>query len=495
MLDSVAALTEGDGMSVRVLAGALLSGLLLFTTAFAQNVPSPAASGNPEHEQLKRDAEQAYQNGDFPKCIDLTGKVLAQNPKDHVALYLRASARVELGQLQRSLKEVRAGIEEARDALRYGGTEQINYYLPYFYGMTALSQMENRPEHAKVVMDFAGQIIDRPNLKPEEKANLLYQRAAAALFLQSFDVAAKDYETAATLVPTHVGARLGLADVYVRQNKPDKAEAAFTAAVQAVPNNPLVYNNRGMFLQNQGKTQPAIADFTRAIELDPNYTVAYTNRGFAAMAEGNPQAAEADFASALRIDPQQPLVYSLRGTARLSQGNPTAAIEDYNQVLKLDPQNPIAHADLGFAKYFAGDYVGAGAAFDKAVSMDENLRYLNPWRYWSQIKGKQTANAAAKLGDALKKPAKERDWIDQLGAFLAGSVNEQELLATADKTEGPLRAAQLCEAAYFQAEKKAAAGDAAGAAALYQKTLDTKQAHLSAYRGAQYALKKFPMGK
>ena len=28
-------------------------------------------------------------------------------------------------------------------------------------------------EHAKVVVDFSSQIIDRPNLKPEEKANLL----------------------------------------------------------------------------------------------------------------------------------------------------------------------------------------------------------------------------------------------------------------------------------------------------------------------------------
>lgn len=482
-------------MSVRLRLLTATAWILSIGLVEAQNVPPPsprtgAVTGNPEHERLKLDAEAAYQAGDFPKCIDLTGRVLAQNPKDHVALYLRASARVELGQLQRSLKEVRAGIEEARDAMRYGGTEQVNYYLPYFYGMTALSQMEGRPEHAKVVVDFSGQIIARPNLKPEEKANLLYQRAAAELFLESYDAAERDYAAAAALVPTHLGARLGLADVFVRQNKLDKAEAAFTTAVQAVPNNPLVYNNRGMFYQNQGKTQQAIADFTKAIELDNSYTVAYTNRGFAAMAEGNPQAAEADFTSALRIDPNQPLVHSLRGTARLSQGNPQAAMEDYAQVLRLDPQNPIAHADLGFARYFGGDFAGAVAAFDQAVTLDANLRYLNPWRYWAAVKGKQ-ANAAAKLGDALTKPADQRDWVDLLGGFLAGAVNEQQLLAAADKTEGPLRAAQLCEAYYFQAEKKAAAGDAGGAAALYQQTLDTRQAHLSAYRGAQYATKKF----
>ena len=68
----------------------------------------------------------------------------------------------------------------------------------------------------------------------------------------------------------------------------------FTYAVQAVPNNPLIYNNRGMFFQNTGKSQQAVADFTRAIELDKSYTVAYTNRGFAAMSQGNAAAAIAE---------------------------------------------------------------------------------------------------------------------------------------------------------------------------------------------------------
>lgn len=462
--------------------------------AFTQPPPAPrpAANANPAHERLKFDAENAYQNDDFRKCIELTGQVLAQNPRDHVALYLRASARVELGQMTGNIREVRGGVEDAREAMRHGGTEQVNYYLPYFYGMTALSQMERRPEHAQVVMDFAAQVLQRPNIKPEDAANLHYQRANAEAFLQKYDDAARDFARAAELVPGHVGARLGLADVFVRQQQFDKAEAAFTSAVQAVPNNPLVYNNRGMFFQNQGKTPLAVADFTRALELDKNYTVAYTNRGFAAMTEGNPQAAEADFTAALQIDPAQPLVYSLRGTARLSRGEPTLAAGDYQEALKLNPQNPIAQADLGFAKYFAGDFAGASAALDAAVQADPNLRYLNPWRYWSAIKAGQAPTAAvAKLGDAATKPADKRDWVDALCLYLAGSINEQALTAALEAKDANLRAAQQCEAAYFQAEKKAAAGDAAGAQPLYQQALDSKQAHLSAFRGSQYALKNF----
>src|SRR5689334_6829312 len=72
-------------------------------------------------ETQKKEAETAYQSGDFQKCIDLTTKVLSTNPKDHVALYLRASAHVELGVVRRDGKELRAGIEDARESLRSGG--------------------------------------------------------------------------------------------------------------------------------------------------------------------------------------------------------------------------------------------------------------------------------------------------------------------------------------------------------------------------------------
>uniref|UniRef100_A0A7C4LLL1 Tetratricopeptide repeat protein n=1 Tax=Schlesneria paludicola TaxID=360056 RepID=A0A7C4LLL1_9PLAN len=452
----------------------------------------PRSQANPEHERLKQDAEIAYQNSDFARCIDLTGRVLAQNPRDHVALYLRASARVELGALQRNVKEVRAGIEDAREAMRHGGLDQINYYLPYFYGMTALSQLEGRKDHAQVVVTYAAKLLARADLSPEEKANLLYQRATAYVALQELEAAAKDFRAAAVEMPSHLGARLGLADVYVQMQQPAKAEAAFTAAVESAPDNPLVYNNRGMFFQQEGKLREARNDFSKALELNPNFAVAYTNRGFVAMSEGDPFAAEADFTSSLKIDPNQPMVYSLRGTARLAQGNPQGCLADYNHVLRFDPRNPVAQADAGFAKYLAGDYAGAAAAFAQAVATDANLRYLNPWRYWALVKAGQADAANAQLSRMLSQPPQDKDWIDTVLRFLAGQLDEQRLLAAIEQQDGPLRDAQLCEAHFFLAEKKSREGDSPAATRHYQQALDTKQVHLSAYRGAMYALKAFP---
>ena len=218
-----------------------------------------SAQSEAEHEKMKKDAEAAYQLGDFAKCKELTTKVLAQNPKDHAAMYLRASSRVELGVFKRDIQELREGIQDARESLKIGGSSVVNYYLPYLYGMIALANMEGKKEHAIVAVDVATKnVLNRPNLKPDEKANVLYQRAAAYIHLKDLNAAIEDYQAAIKSEPSHLGAHVGLAETYNVSGQPDKALAAFTAAIETFPNNHLVYNNRGLCYQQQGKPQEGL---------------------------------------------------------------------------------------------------------------------------------------------------------------------------------------------------------------------------------------------
>ena len=453
---------------------------------------SVTAAQDSEADKLKKDAEAAYQTGDFAKCLELTTRVLAQNPKDHFALYLRASAHVELGVVRRDGKELRSGIEDARESLRAGGSNEVNYYLPYMYGMTSLANLEGRKEHADVVLQVGQTVLGRSTLTPEQRANVLYQRAAAYIHLRNLDAATQDYQSAIKSYPGHLGAHVGLAESYVVARQPDKALAAFSAAVETFPNNPLVYNNRGLFLQQQGRLKEAVADFDRALQIDPKYAVAYANRGFTHQAERNLPLAEADYSEAVKLDPKHPLFYSLRGTCRLSQLNTAGAIEDYSQAIRLDPQNPAAQADLGFAKYFARDYPGALASFDQSVAISPAMRYLNPWRAWILVlQGKAEAAVLAPILDpSLNRPEAERDWIDQLVLFLNGKISEQDLVKAVEKATDPkAKNDQLCEAYYFIAERRSQANDKANATAFYQQVLKTNAVDLSAYRGTQFALR------
>jgi len=451
------------------------------------------AQSNPEHEKMRADARKAYEEGEFAKAKDLTDRILTQNPKDHAALYLRASARVELGVVKRDVKEIREGIEDARDSLKVGGGGEINYYLPYLYGMISLANIEDKKEHANVSLEVAKTVLARTNLTPEQRANVLYQRASAYLYLKDLKAAIGDYEAAIASFPAHIGSYMGLAQGFIFTGQLDKALETFTKAIEAVPNNHLLYNNRGLFLQQQGKTQEAMKDFNKAIELDASFATAYTNRGFTSQAMGDLPAAEADFTKAISLETGNPLFTSLRGTCRLSQGNSAGAIEDYTQAIRLNPQNPVAHADLGFANFFSRNYAGAFTEFDQATQIDANvMRYLSPWKVWSLVlAGKPDAiDEIASVSE--KKAENERDWIDQQVLFLKGDIAEKALYDYVQKTTEPkLKNAQLCEAYYFIAERRSQANDKTNAAAFYQQVISTKESQLSAFRGAQFALQSF----
>jgi lipoprotein NlpI len=283
-----------------------------------------------------------------------------------------------------------------------------------------------------------------------------------------------------------------LAESFVVSQQADKALAAFSNAVETFPTNPLVFNNRGLFLQQQKRFNEAVADFNKALQIDPKFAVAYTNRGFTQQAAANLTAAEADYSEAIKLAPTNGVFLSLRGTCRLAQGNVNGALEDYNQVNRLDPKNPVAFADIGFAKYFAKDFAGAQAAFDQAVALDGNMRYLNPWRSWILIQLNQPDAATPIVEASSKKLDKERDWIDQMVLFLNGKISEQDLVNVVSKvTDANLKNAQLCEAYYFIAERRSQAGDKTNAAAFYAEVLKTKANQLSAYRGAQFAQGSF----
>ncbi len=467
---------------------ALLTPLLAFTLLPGRShAQATQAAPNAPVERLKTQAEESYSRGDFAKSIEAANSALRLSPKDHVALYLRGSARVEEGVQQRDAQLLRDGIADAREAISLGGRENVIYYLPYLYGMTNLSIIENRKEHATISAQQADVALATPSLKPDDKAKLTYQRGLARGFLGETDVAVRDFEDAIRLDPQFLAAYTAAADALARANRKDAAKVAFDRAVKQFPNNPLVYNNRGMFFQQTSQPEKAVADLTRSIELDPNYFFAYTNRGVTLMLLDNPEAAENDFAASLRINPQQPMVYGLRGTARVAAGKFDDAIADHRKALEMVPNHPSAITDLGFAQFFAGRYQEAVRSFEKALEVNPNFTQLQPWRVAALEELGRKDAAATEFSTMLDKPAEQRDWMENLIAFQFDRISADQLLA-AVASEEPAKTAQLAEAEYFVGRKLAQKGHADEAKDAYQRVLQTGAKHLSAYRGAKFAL-------
>ncbi len=295
------------------------------------------ANANPAHEKIKSEAESFYKQGKYQQTIDLTSQVITQNPKDDVAHYLRGSAKVEMGIRSNNTEMVRQGIADAREAIGLNGQEHTDYYLPYLYGMSNLSQLEGRKEHAEVALQVATQVLNLANVKEDQKANVLYHKARTQTLLGKHAEAAQDFEQALKFNSMHMGAFLGAAHAYAAAGDFAKAEQQFTKGISTFPNNPVVYNDRGMFRQQRKQFDQALADFTRVIELKKDAYYAYTNRGFTLMEQGDPQAAESDFDRSLNLLPNQAMVHSFRGTARLAQGKLAEATADYQKVANLIP--------------------------------------------------------------------------------------------------------------------------------------------------------------
>ena len=95
----------------------LLPALILCLGLPLAAAAQPTATTNDPLAQLKMQADQAQQQGDYNKSVQLASQVLQQKPDDHVAYYLRASARVESGREQGNTQTIRQEAIEAPASL------------------------------------------------------------------------------------------------------------------------------------------------------------------------------------------------------------------------------------------------------------------------------------------------------------------------------------------------------------------------------------------
>ena len=211
-----------------------------------------------DFEEIKVQADDAYRQRDFPTAIQLTNQVLQALPEDHVAYYLRGSSRVEMGIATGNADLVREGIADSREALKFEGAGKPEYYLPYLFGMSHLASLEGKPAHARTSRTVADSLLERTDLDAKQKANLTYQRAQANLQLKDVTAAELDAREAIKTDPTHLASYLLLADIAAEHKSVPEAVEAYTRVVQQFPENPLVYNNRGMYLQSQGRAADAV---------------------------------------------------------------------------------------------------------------------------------------------------------------------------------------------------------------------------------------------
>lgn len=115
----------------------------------------------------------------------------------------------------------------------------------------------------------------------------------------------------------------------------EQAQKAYLRAASTTPMNPLPYLQLGQLNLLQGKNDEARGYLSKAIDLKPNL----------------------------------PLPYYLRSQLEAARGNMTGAVQDAALAAQIANQDPVGWYNLGVMLYTANDFQNAGAALEKAVSL------------------------------------------------------------------------------------------------------------------------------
>ena len=444
--------------------------------------PETTMEVDKEHQAV----DDAAGRGDYAEVINLANLLIQKSEEDFFALHLRATARIELGRQARNAVLVRDGIADASLALKLHGRRSRWLYVPYLYGLTSLTEIENRPEHAALAITVVDPVLKQTDLPPGERANLLYQRGLAQMAQKAPRSALKDFDAALGEVSEHTGSLIKRAECLVILNENPQAEAAYDKAVQLAPKNAIVFNERGAFRRRNGQRDGAVADFSKAIELQPKLTVAYVNRAIALSEQNLWEAAETDLNQALELSPDQASTLRLRAQVRVSRQKWNEAASDLAAALKILPDYSAAREDLAILQFYQRDFKSAADSFQQVLSRNSDATHLVPWLVVAYRRSEQSGRADELLQRVITKQIAVPDWIFSLCKYLAGQLDQPGLMAAVAEGPAETEPARKCEAWFFTGQKRALDQDTAGAAAAYQLALSVNAPHLIAYRGAQF---------
>ena len=154
------------------------------------------------------------------------------------------------------------------------------------------------------------------------------------------DEAATHYEEAIRLRPEFAAAHNNLGAVRYLQDKLDQAEAHYRKALELNARYPDAQRNLGLVLARSGRSAEALDHFRKSVELDPESAEAHANLG------------------------------SLLFRLKLYQ----EGIPHLQQAVRLNPNHAAAHYELANALQAANRLAEAIAAYQRALSFEENAR-------------------------------------------------------------------------------------------------------------------------
>ncbi|MXY81953.1 MAG: tetratricopeptide repeat protein [Gemmatimonadetes bacterium] len=188
-----------------------------------------------------------------------------------------------------------------------------------------------------------------------EKSAVLYRKLAEAHAKnEALPAAARAYEQAIALAPSHARTRTELAILFTRLDRYDDALALLEQTVREHPDRARAHMVLGLLHAREGRYLAAIAAYQRAIAAVPRYGEAWFNLGAAYLKQNDYAAAEQAFSSAIAADTTSAQFRNGLGRSYYLRRDYAAAATEFNRAVRLDSLFAQARFNLGNALLRSG---------------------------------------------------------------------------------------------------------------------------------------------
>ena len=312
-------------------------------------------------------ATMLAQGGDYPGAAKFlaAGKQSAEIYNLRAALAAKADDRKTLAALYRQLKHSTGDIREASSFLlgqlaEMQGLKQeaLDWY----------DQVGDDDPHA-FDADLRSAIILHQQGKRAEAHELLGQLETA--YLDQPEQLRRAYEADA--------------DLYMSEQRYPQAEAAFSRALQVVPDDPGLLYGRGLAYAESGKIDLAVTDLRHLLQIKPNDADASNALGYT-LADANRDLPEAErlIAQARKAKPDDPAIADSWGWLQYRLGHLDQAATVLRQAWKQRPDADVG-VHLGEVLWKSGAHAEATRVFDQVRKLDpdnatlrDTLKRLQP---------------------------------------------------------------------------------------------------------------------
>ena len=244
---------------------------------------------------------------------------LTASPRIHTLYYHSGVGHQKRGQYDQAIADYSKAIEaRPNDAVFYynrGGSYQ------------------SKGEYDLAISDFT-KVIE---LEPDN-AEAYYNRGGTYYLKGQKEKARRDMEKARALGRQIRPGFPGALDEAPVKGQYDQAIADYSKAIEARPNDAVLYYNRGIAYQRKGQYDSAISDFTKTIEMDRGHAGAYNNRGVAYRRKGEYDRSISDLTRAIEMRPGFGEAYNNRGVSYYLKGRHDKARSDVEKAMALGCQ-------------------------------------------------------------------------------------------------------------------------------------------------------------